>query len=448
MSAPNCTYHCFAITRDGNRVLDFYGEVNATFGSKVSISGDGNTFLVSSVQSKSEYVLVYKFDSSINNYTQIGSFLVGNASDVYDAPLSISGDGSTFVVGAPKSDFGNRDSVFSAGYVRVYKLDSSINSYAQFGLDIMAQEGDGGFGVSVSISDDGTTFVVSAATKGPYVVYEPFYTIVERIARGLTRVYKLDSTLNAYAQVGSDIFAFNIFSVTGNGVIGSSVSISADGTTFVVGTYNQFGAGRGLVDIYKLNSSLSTYSKVGSTIDEFDFSSVSMSADGLTFVVGSTSYMCINPSRFYCGKVRVYKLDALEIAYKQYGDTIYGEPDDFLGYSVSISADGTTFAAGTNALTGYVRVYTVSSLENYTQLNTSTAGNGFGKVVSMSSKGVPFVVSSLSNVGGVDSVRVYLNITDPFRNESNCCPFCFLCKKTDGKCGLFCRLFSLLFKNL
>jgi WD40 repeat protein len=127
------------------------------------------------------------------------------------------------------------------------------------------------------------------------------------------------------------------------------VSISADGTTFVVGTFNQFGTGRGLVDVYKLNSSLRTYTKVGSTIDESDVSSVSISADGLTFVVGSPGYKCINPKRFDCGYVTVYKLDALAMVYKQYGDTIYGEPDDLLGNSVSISADGTTFAVGTYA---------------------------------------------------------------------------------------------------
>ena len=63
----------FGYLVDGSNALEFYGGVNETFGSAVSISGNGTTFVVTSIGGTTEYVRVYKnVDAGINNFTQFG----------------------------------------------------------------------------------------------------------------------------------------------------------------------------------------------------------------------------------------------------------------------------------------------------------------------------------------------------------------------------------------
>ena len=92
-------------------------------------------------------------------------------------------------------------------YLRAFKLNSSINIYTQFGLDIGVLPSYGIFGISVSISQDGTTFAVGAAIKGPYSYTKDNMTILtDNFPAGHIRVFKEVSTLSSYAQVGSDIY--------------------------------------------------------------------------------------------------------------------------------------------------------------------------------------------------------------------------------------------------
>ena len=164
----------------------------------------------------------------------------------------------------------------------------------QFGPDIDGEAAGDFFGSSVSMSANGTTFVVGASDNG-------FFS-------GQVRVYKLNSTINKYAQVGEDIDG-----EAADDRFGTSVSMSADGTTFVVGATNNIGingTGSGHVRVYKLNSLLNTYAQVGLDIDgeaaDDQFGrSVSMSADGSAFVVGANSNDGVNGAD--SGHVRVYR---------------------------------------------------------------------------------------------------------------------------------------------
>ncbi len=94
------------------------------------------------------------------SYQQIGSDIDGEATrDLFGSSVSMSADGITFVAGA----FGhNGSNGTDSGQVRVYKFNSAINTYAQVGLDIDGEAAGDRFGDSVSMSADGTTFVVGA----------------------------------------------------------------------------------------------------------------------------------------------------------------------------------------------------------------------------------------------------------------------------------------------
>jgi FG-GAP repeat len=396
---------------------DIFGEAAFDrFGTSVSMSADGTTFVVGATLNNgngiySGHVRVYKLNSTIKTYTQLGLDIDGEeASDQFGKSVSISADGSTFAVGAAGNN-GVNGTV--SGHVRVYKLNTTINTYTQVGLDIDGEAANDQSGRSVSMSADGSTFVVGATGNNG----------VNGTFSGHVRVYNFNSTITTYTQVGLDIDGeapFNEF--------GRSVSMSADGTTFVVGAIGNDGNGTnsGHVRVYKFNSTIDAYVQVGLDIDGEAvgdlFGSVSMSADGTTFVVGATGNNGV--TGIDSGHVRVFKFNSTINTYVQVGLDIDGEAElDSFGSSVSMTADGTTFVVGatdnngvngTNS--GHVRVYKFNSTINaYAQVGLDIDGKAafdiFGFSVSMSANGTTFVVGAPLNDGinGTNSglVRVY-----------------------------------------
>ena len=396
------------------------------FGYAVSMSGDGNTFVVGARLnngingSDSGHVRIYTFNPLLMQYVQVGSDIEGEAaSDRSGSSVSISADGSTFVIGAVEND-GSSATNTNTGHVRVYTFLPLLKQYVQFGSDIDGEGISDAFGFSVSMSADGTTFVVGANRNGG-----------NGLASGHVRAYKLNSTIKNYVQVGLDIdgeSSFNQF--------GSSVSISADGTTFVVGAILSNGINgnsTGHVRVFKFNSTINGYAQFGSDIDgeasldQFGYS-VSISADGSTFVVGANQNNGINGTD--SGHVRVYKYNLTINDYVQVGLDIDGEAaGDNFGFSVSMSGDGTTFAVGApgnrginGTDSGHVRFYKYNSItNNYAQIGMDidgeATGDDFGYSVSMSVDGSTLVVGAIdsTSANGVRSghVRVYKNTKLP-----------------------------------
>jgi hypothetical protein len=172
---------------------------------------------------------------------------------------------------------------------------------------------------------------------------------------------------------------------------GASVSLSADGNILAIGGQNNDGNGvdSGHVRVYKYNSSKvlanrlgpSGWDRLGGDIDgeaPYDQAgnSVSLSADGTVIAIGAANND--GPTGGDRGHVRIYKYNPSKntaiinpslpnfgpVGWDRIGVDIDGEaPSDYSGYSVSLSADGTTLAigavyndgGGNNA--GQVRVY-------------------------------------------------------------------------------------------
>ena len=354
------------------------------FGWSVSMSANGATFVAGALNNGSGTVGVYKFNSIINNYAQVGSSIVGEAAgDEFGYSVSMSGDGTTFAVGARLNNGMNGS---DTGHARVYKFNSTINTYTQVGLDIDGEAADDYFGESVSISADGNTFIVGAPLNDGNGAFS-----------GHVRVFKYNPTLNTYAQVGLDINGEQVASG-----FGISVSISADGTTFAVGApFNNNGNGTssGHVRVYGFISMVNSFDQIGldidgeATGDRFGYS-VSISADGTTIAVGATGNS---------GYVRVYKYDSTLNTYAQVGLDINGEAiGDWFGRSVSISGDGTAFVVGAprydsnGTIPGYVRVYKYNStLKSYAQVGMNINGDYyFGNSVSISADGSTFIAGT------------------------------------------------------
>ena len=400
------------------------------FGTSVSMSGDGTTFVVGAVLNdgngtSSGHVRVYKFNSTISTYIQVGLDIDGEAADdLFGNSVSMSADDSTFVVGAIRNDGVNGT---NSGHVRVYKFNSTIDTYVQVGIDIDGEAAVNSFGFSVSISGDGATLVVGATGNNG----------INGAFSGHVRVYKFNLTINTYVQVGLDIEG-----EAAGDAFGRSVSLSVDSSTFVVGAiFNNGinGSDSGHVRVYKFNSTINAYAQLGLDIDgeaagDIFGTSVSMSADGTTFVVGSSFNSGVNGTK--SGQVRVYTFNATLNTYTQVGLDIDGEAaNDEFGFSVSMSADGAIFVVGARinkgingAFSGHVRVYGYNStLNTYAQvgldIDGEAAGDQFGRSVSMSADGTTFVVGAPFNNGFNGSasghVRVYsTGLTRPTKSPT------------------------------
>ncbi|MBJ7432915.1 MAG: hypothetical protein JHC62_00510, partial [Microbacteriaceae bacterium] len=163
----------------------------------------------------------------------------------------------------------------------------------------------------------------------------------------------------AWTQLGADIDG-----EAASDYSGTSVSFSSDGSRVAIGAPRNDGAGSNAGQVRVYDWTGTAWAQVGSDINgENEYSnlgsSVSLSADGSRVAIGAKQN---NGSGAYSGHVRVY--DLVTGVWTQVGADIDGEAaSDYSGTSVSLSSDGSRVAigapqndgAGANA--GHVRVY-------------------------------------------------------------------------------------------
>ena len=142
----------FIFDRDGTQIARFAPDnvgAGDQFGANITISGDGSTIVASSFI-RSE---IYVFDatgaevSSFNSPDPFSNGLVGTS-------LEVSRDGSTIVV----ADIGNNEYGGSSGAALVFDRDGNLLAK----LTDFDGVADAFFGISVSISSDGSTIAVTS----------------------------------------------------------------------------------------------------------------------------------------------------------------------------------------------------------------------------------------------------------------------------------------------
>jgi hypothetical protein len=166
---------------------------------------------------------------------------------------------------------------------------------------------------------------------------------------------------------------------------GYSVSLSADGSIVAIGAIKNYGNGNnsGHVRVYAWNSSSSSWVQRGADIDgeaanNFSGYSVSLSADGSIVAIGAVGNYGGDTN---AGHVRVYAYNGT--SWVQRGGDIDGEAAyDESGWSVSLSADGSVVAIGANGndgngnSSGHVRVYQYDTTKTTAQTNDSLSNFG------------------------------------------------------------------------
>jgi len=424
----------------------------STFSNDVSFNG-ANVTITGGFGSKTIPSILANFQSKTLYWTNLGNDIDGEAAaDNSGYSVSLSKDGSVVAIGAINNDgtTGN-----NRGHVRIYQRNVSNTTIApigwtQLGGDIDGEFDDDQFGMSVSLSSDGSIVAIGATgndgTSGSN--------------RGHVEVYQRNTSNTTIAPIGWTQLGGDIDGESSGDGFGQTLSLSGDGSVVAIGANQNDGSGgdnRGHVRIYQRTISNTDVAPIGWTqlggdIDgEVDGDqsgySVALSSDGSIVAIGAIySDGTINDSTDNRGHVRVYQRDIsnttiVPIGWTQLGGDIDGETvGDNSGYSVSLSSnglvvafgaiysDGTTGSLGDNR--GNVRVYqrdisnTTIVPIGWTQMggdiDGEAAGDQSGVSVSLSSDGLTIAINSNYSDGsagtsGIDRghVRVFQ------RNVSN-----------------------------
>jgi hypothetical protein len=372
-------------------------------GHSVSLSSDGSVVAIGAPYNNANIGHVRLYKNTGGSWDQIGGDIDGEAAEGQSgSSVSLSSDGSVVAIGAITNN-GSGGGLVDSGHVRLYK--NRGGNWFQIGFDIDGEAAGDYSGTSVSLSSDGSVVAIGAIGNDG-----------TGSDSGSVRLYK--NTAGTWAQIGADIDG-----EAAGDYSGWSVSLSSDGSVVVIGArYNDGnGASSGSVRLYKNIDN--TWTQIGTDIDgeaagDQSGTSVSLSSDGAVVAIGARFNDGANGSD--SGSVRLYKNTG--DTWAQIGTDIDGEAaNDYSGWSVSLSSDGSVVAIGaiyndgngTDA--GSVRVYKNT---NYVKtqigadIDGEAAGDYSGWSVSLSSDGSVMAIGAPYNAGNGSnsgSVRLYKN---------------------------------------
>jgi hypothetical protein len=396
------------------------------FGWSVAMSKDGNTVIVgaygergatnNTTNSGAAYVFRYSSGTWSEDSTILRASNAGS-NDYFGYAVAMSADGNTVIVGAHKEN-GN-----GAAYVFRY----SSGTWSQDSTILRASNAGGNdqFGYAIAMSDDGNTVIVGAYLEdGP--------TSWSRSSTGAAYVFRYSSgTWSEDSQIlrASDIDINYLF--------GISVAMSADGNTVIIGASDKGAHGAAYVLRYSSgtwseDSTILMASNVGS-YDEFG-TSVAMSDDGNTVIVGARKERGATNNTTNSGAAYVFRYSSG--TWSQDSQILrasnVGSYDQF-GTSVAMSRDGNTVIVGSpledgqGADAGAVYVFRYSSgtwSQDSTILRASNAGSNdeFGNDVAMSGDGTNIIVGAHREDGSTntanDSGAAYIFTTPDVLNVS------------------------------
>ena len=261
-------------------------------GLALSLSGDGNTLAFGqdfSVVSLTQPGLVRAYTWDGSSWVQQGSDIFGeNAGDKFGNSISLSDDGNIMAVGAHENDGFDT----GAGHVRVFEWDGT--NWNQKGSDVDGEFGLDKFGISVSLTPDGNTFVAGA----------PRHKYTEG-TEGRVRVFDWDGS--DWVMRGNHIqgeYSYEQF--------GFDIDITDDGNRYVVSGPRGSSPSNELPGRVEVNdwdgtewSQLGADQK-GDAIGEQFGESVACSSNGSIYVVGADKYVDGNGDQI--GRAQIYRL--------------------------------------------------------------------------------------------------------------------------------------------
>jgi len=297
------------------------GAANDYFGGSTTISSDGSTIVIGARGHNSNQGAAYVFTKSGSTWSQTQELTGsdGAVNDYFGGSTTISSDGSTIVIGADEHKVGSNA---SQGTACVYTKSGSTWSQVQ---ELTSSDGaaDDLFGISTTISSDGSTIVVGAnghkvgsnASQGAAYVFTKSGSTWSQVQEltssdgaandefGISTTVSSNSSTIVIGAFGPDIYAGAAYVFTKSGSIWSQTqecdglgsdtfsyetTISSDSSTIIVGAPLQNSIGAAFV----YTKSGSTWSQVqeltssdGAANDNFGLAAVSNT--GSTIVIGA-----------------------------------------------------------------------------------------------------------------------------------------------------------------
>jgi len=314
------------------------GSLPGHIGNALAISGDGNTMAIGAPHESSaargingnqndnslyNSGAVYVYVRSGDDWTQQAYIKASNAgqSDTFGLSLALSSDGNSLAVAAPweasaatgVSGDQDDDSLPQAGAVYVFTREGETWSQQAFikasntGRQGVGDDRDGDqFGFSIALSGDGSTLAAGAVSEDSNATGING-TQSDDSAASSGAVYVFARTGNSWAQ---QAYVKGANTAQGD-LFGYSVALSGEGASLAVGGYDEDGSGRGVnpVDdndvfgsgaIYAFDRTGDTWSQSGylkgsrSQRNDALGYTVAISADGNTIAAGAGDESCLN----------------------------------------------------------------------------------------------------------------------------------------------------------
>ena len=256
-------------TQQGPKLLSNTIYALSQLGSSVALSADGNTILAGAYKEQNLEGAAWVFTRSNGIWTRQGNKLVGNG-DIGEAlqgsSVALSADGNTAIVGG----YGD-----NANHGAAWVFTRSNTTWSQQGNKLIAgNSATATLGTSIALSADGNTAIIGGSTDN----YDEGGAWVFGRTNGL------------WAQQGGKLVG------TGNTQIsneGSSVGISADGNTIVIGAYADSSYTGGFWTFIKngtawIQQGAKMYG-IGYTTAAQQGAALALSADGSTLIMGGNT---------------------------------------------------------------------------------------------------------------------------------------------------------------
>ena len=366
-------------------------------GYSVAVSGDGNTALIGAADDNGNVGAAWVFTRSGSTWTQQGSKLTATGETgkgELGSSVALSRDGNTALIGAA-DDNGN------VGAAWVFTRSGSTWTQQGSKLTATGETGKGELGSSVALSGDGNTALTGAADDNGNV--------------GAAWVFTRSAS--TWTQQGSKLTANDAVGFPG---FGSSVAISMDGNTALIGGPSDFS---NLGAAWAFVRSGSTWTQQGSKLtpnDALGFgqfgSSVALSGDGNTALIGAQAQDNVGA---------VWMFTRSGSTWAQQGSKVPAPPGTSggaeFGASVALSTDGQTAAIGAPAESGNVGAVWefARSGSTWTQqglkltANDESGAGQFGASVALSGDGQTALIGGPTDgnkvgaawVAGVESVQ-------------------------------------------
>jgi len=468
------------------------------FGRSIALSADGSTLAVGahgessnatgvhtdnsgqSDDSASSSGAVYVFTRAGSTWTQQAYIKASNAAagDYFGVSVSLSADGSTLAIGAvgeassatgAHADNSGQSDNSAALSGAVYVFTRTGSAWAQQAYVKASNAGANDlFGYSVGLSADGSTLAVGARGEASSAtgVHTDNVGQGDNSASSSGAVYVFTSTGSAWTQQAY-IKASN---AGANDLFGTSLGLSADGSTLAVGAYGEASnatgvhtdnsgqsdnsaSSSGAVYVFARTASTWTqraYVKASSAGAVFGIS-VGLSADGSTLAVGArgdaSSATGVHPDNSgqsnngatFSGAVYVFTCTNATWTQQAYVKASNTGANDLFGSSLRLSADGSTLAVGAigesssatgvhtdnsgqddNSASGAGAVYVFARAGStwtqhaYVKASNTDAHDEFGYSVALSADGSTLAVGADAEGSGATGVH-----TDNFGQADN-----------------------------